>query len=51
MVKEPVTQEKFGAAGKLKVAARVYALDKSEVGSDANVVEGTLSVSRRLANV
>ena len=39
------------AGGKPKVAARVYAMDKAEVGSEADVVEGTLSVSGKLAKV
>ena len=50
-MKGPVTQGKLGAAVKPKVAARVYSLDKNEVESDTDVVEGMLSVSGRMAKV
>ena len=33
------------------MATRVYAIDRSEIGSDAEVVEGTLSISGKPAKV
>ena len=47
----PAPRRRPAVAGKPKVAARVYAMDKAEVGSEADVVEGTLSVSGKLAKV
>ena len=38
-----------GASGKPKIAARVYALDKAEIGSEVKIVEGTLTISGKLA--
>ena len=33
------------------MAARVYAIDRAEIGSDTKVVEGTLSISGKPAKV
>ena len=50
-VSAPVSRGKSGHAGKSKVPARVYALDKNEVEGEADVVEGTLLVSGKLSKV
>ena len=47
----PVSRGNPGPVGKSKVPARVYALDKSEVDREADVVEGTLLVSGKFAKV
>ena len=44
-------QKKTGATGKAKVPARIYAIDRSEVDGDAEVLEGTLTISGNLAKV
>ena len=44
-------QKKSGATGKAKVPARIYAIDRSEVDSDVEVLEGTLTISGILAKV
>ena len=37
--------------GKTRVPARVYAMDKNEVEGEADVVEGTLTISEKLAKL
>ena len=44
-------QKKIGAARKVRVSARVYAIDRNEVESEADVVEGTLIVFGKLDKI
>ena len=44
-------RERLGPAGKPKVPARVYALDKTDVEGSSEVVEGTLLVTGKPAKV
>ena len=46
-----VSRGKPEPAGKPKVPVRVYALNKNEVGEEAEMVEGTLLVSRKFVKV
>ena len=47
----PGQQKKPRPAGRARVPARVYALDKNNVESEAEVVEAKLSISGKLAKV
>ena len=44
-------QKRTGSVTRARVPARVYAIDKIDVEDDANVVEGTLSISGVVAKV
>ena len=47
----PAARERPARGDRPKMAARVYAIDWSETGSNAEVVEGTLSISGKPAKV
>ena len=47
----PGPQKKLGPPGRARVPARVYAFDKDDVESEADVVKGMLSISGKLAKV
>ena len=51
LVTVPTQSEKSGTAGKPKVPAWVYAVSKEDVDNDADMVEGKLLISGKLAKV
>ena len=51
MINTSISRGKPGPAGKPKVPARVYALNKNEIGEEMEVVEGTLLVSKKFVKV